>query len=42
MSSAIITALIIFAIASAISMGVAVLIKAIFVVIRKVNTPRRP
>jgi hypothetical protein len=42
MNSAIITALIIFGIASAISMGVAVLIKGIFVFIRKVNTPRRP
>lgn len=40
MSTAILSAFIIFAIAGVISMGVALLIKGIFVVIRKVNTPK--
>jgi uncharacterized membrane protein HdeD (DUF308 family) len=42
MSTAIVTALIVFLIASVISFGVALLIKGIFLAIRKVNTPRQP
>lgn len=41
MSTAIVSALIMFAIAAVISMGVALLIKVIFLVIRKLNTPPR-
>lgn len=39
MSDAIVSALAMFAIAAVISMGVALLIKVIFIVIRKLNTP---
>lgn len=41
MSTAIVGALIMFAIAAVISMGVALLIKGLFVAIRKINTPPR-
>ena len=39
MGTAIVSAVIMFAIAGVISMGVALLIKGVFVVIRKLNTP---
>ncbi len=42
MSTALVTALIVFAVAAVISMGVALLIKVVFVLTRKINKPPAP
>ena len=41
MKTALISALMMFGVAIAISMGVAALIKGLFLAIRKINTPRK-